>query len=466
VFNIRFEIQENDINYFCNHIGISMRKLAIIAMIFSALFQFELRSEERVPLSLAECVNRGLKNNIGLRKQSLEKSKNEYKIKETISKGLPQIDGFVQTLDNIKKMTTLMPGSLMGRPGTNLELEMGTQYSTSAGFKVNQLIYSQTYLLSIEISEKIEKLSDLNYEKAEEELIYNIGKLYTVAAFTKEQIGLITENITRLDSIAAITQVQVENGYAKQVDLDRAIVSKSNLQIQLENSMNLYRQQLALIKYYINEESDIDISENIKSLINNDPEQIQENSINELKDMQLLELQHNLNQDQISVIKYEYLPTLSFISQFQYQNMREDLKMFGVKWYGNAYIGLSLNFSIFDGFNKKNRIAQAEIEREQTQLDINSLKSYSLTKICQAKSDYENNISALNRQKKNIDLAKNIVELSRVRHSEGSLSMSDLISDEAKLTESEMNYLNTRMQLINSELELLKSSGKLKNLTK
>ena len=437
-------------------------KKTIIAILLSVVFlPRSYGAEMPENISLKKCLNIGIEKNASVIKAGFEKAKSEYKVQEALSNGLPKVEGFVQSIDNVKKSVMLLPGSLMGKPGENLALEMGSQYSTSAGVKVNQLIYSQTYFLSLSVSRKLEKVNALNVEKVKQDVIYDISKMYSLASITHNQIDLINNNIARLDTIINITKAQVENGYAKAVDLDRAVVGKSNLEIQLDNTISLYKQQLDMIKYYIDMPKDIAITDTIGSLLPSRLTEFKQSEILNRREVKLLELQKDLYGDNLSAVKYEYLPTLSFFSQFQYQNMRDDYKLFGSKWYGNAYIGLNLSVPIFDGFNKHSRISQAEIDLSKADLELSDTKKYFSTSLEKANRDYETNSIALYRQKQNVDLARNILSVSNIKFGEGTITMSDLLTDESNLTGAEQNYLNTKLQLILSELDLLKSLGKL-----
>ena len=442
----------------------TIMKNTIIAILLSITFFSSAYAEEAPEnLSLQKCLKFGIENNSSIIKANLEKTKSEFQIQEAISNGLPQIEGYVQSIDNIKKSVMILPGELLGKPGTNMILEYGTQYSTSAGFKINQLIYSQTYFLSLTVSKKLNQLNEVNLEKVKDDIIYDVSKMYVLASITYKQISLIENNISRLDSLISITKALVDNGYAKSVDLDRVIVGKSNLQIQLENTTALYKQQLNLMKYYIDlpHEKNIAIIDNIESLLLNNKSEYKETDIINRKELRLLELQKDLYNDKLKANQYGYLPTLSFFSQFQIQNMKEEYILFGTEWYSNSYIGLNLSIPIFDGFNKHAKISQAEIDLKKSEIELSDAKKYFVTNYEKANRDFETNSSALVKQKQNVDLAKNILEVSKTKLTEGNILMSDLLNDESNLTNAEQGYLNTRLQLIFSELDLLKSIGKL-----
>lgn len=224
-----------------------VQKCFIILILFLSRAMMYAESSTEV-LTLKQCLGEGLKKNISILNAEFDKKKAELRIDEAKSSGLPQIEASVQSLDYLKKSVMLLPGSLMGKPGTILSMEIGTQYVTSATLKFNQLLYSQTYFLALDVSKRYAKLSELSVEKTKNDFIYDLSKMYILASITNKQIDLINTNILRLDTIINITQTAVDNGYAQQVDLDRVIVNKSELNVQKKITETLYKQQTDLIR--------------------------------------------------------------------------------------------------------------------------------------------------------------------------------------------------------------------------
>jgi outer membrane protein len=441
-----------------------IKTMCFITLMFLFSKSIMYGENQSVSMTLKQCLNEGLKKNINILNSEYDKKKADLKINEARSSGLPQIEASIQTLDYLKKSVMLLPGELMGNPGSNISLEIGTKYVTSATIKFNQLLYSQTYFLALDVTKKYSMLGEISLEKTKNEFIFDLTKIYILASITNQQTTLIDKNILRLDTIINNTKTALDNGYVNKVDLDRAEVNKSELKVQLEITKNLYQQQLDLIKYFIDYPKNITITESTETLLKNSEIIFDSTDVLNRKEIVLLNLQSELYNDNVTAIKYEYLPTLSLIGSFQYQNMREDYKLFGEKWYGNSYIGLNLSIPVFDGLNKSSRIEQAEVEHNKLEANLNDTKKYFFNDFAQSKRDYQQCISTSLVRNQNVILAENILTVSRTKYSEGALSMTDLLADEIALCNSELNFLNAKMQLLFSELSLLKSTGKLEIL--
>lgn len=283
--------------------------------------------ETRTNLSLSDCVQTAVENNINMEKARLEKTKSRYKVAENRSYLLPQISIEGNFQDNLKMPVTMIPGDFLGQPGDFVPLTMGVQYNTSASVAVNQILYDQTKLTRLKLSKKADMLNELSIEKAKENLTQEVAKLYFLSQTTAEHKQIIEENIVRLERMTNITKIQLNNGIGKQVDYDRVSVALENLRTKLGNTDALHQQQLNMIKYLLEMPSDkmIVLTDTVNyPLLSNEPITISDFS--DHIDIQVLEKQKEIADLNQKVIKNEYLPTVSFTGQFAYQGARDNFK--------------------------------------------------------------------------------------------------------------------------------------------
>ena len=134
------------------------------------------------------------------------------------------------------------------------------QYSSSASLQLQMPLYSQTALTALEISKTLDQLNSLSYEKAREDLIVQISKMYYLAQNTEEQIGIIKDNIKRLEELRDITQAFHDNDMALSVDVKRVNVNLENLSVQYDNAKAMLTQQYNMMKYVIDYPAEKDIT--------------------------------------------------------------------------------------------------------------------------------------------------------------------------------------------------------------
>lgn len=420
-------------------------------------------------LSLKDCLKLGVENNITVKKAKLDKDKNGYRINEAISKGLPQIEGYGAFQDNLKLPVNVIPGEIFGKPGELISVKFGSQYTANGGIKLNQLLYSQTYLTSITLSKKSNDLSALSYEKSKEDLVYALSKLYFLAQVTKKQKELIGNNIKRMDQLIDITRKQLQGGIIQTIDLDRILVTKENLLSQYSSTDALLKQQCDMIRYIIDLPFDVEIkltdSTDYKLLEPADTSFSR--NFTSRTDIKMLEKQKDIALLNKKIINQGYLPTLSANGQFYYMAMRQKFDFFSNisnKWFGADVIGLNLSIPIFDGLEKKNKASQALIEYNKANMTIEDTKKYSTIEYDDAFRNLINTRQIVERQNSNIALAEKVFSITSQKYHEGIVTLSDLLHDETNLSDAQVNYLNALFQNKTAELNILKSTGKLNSL--
>ena len=122
--------------------------LAIILLGYQAGFAQESKT---IGLSLKECVQMAVKKNINVKTARIDKEKSEYKTDETRAALLPKVNFNGSFTDNILLPTTVLQGEFLNKPGTSIAVQMGVQYSSSAGLNISQVLYNQTALTALQL---------------------------------------------------------------------------------------------------------------------------------------------------------------------------------------------------------------------------------------------------------------------------------------------------------------------------
>src|ERR1017187_619434 len=91
--------------------------------------------------SLKQCIEYARKNNSNIKTALLDSDISGKMVNEQIGNGLPQIDITGSFDDNLKIITQILPGELIGKPGTLIPVTIGTPYNVSAGISLTQKIF-------------------------------------------------------------------------------------------------------------------------------------------------------------------------------------------------------------------------------------------------------------------------------------------------------------------------------------
>lgn len=428
---------------------------AIFLFAGSSLFSQE------TPYTLQQCIEYGLTNNPGMLKSQLETDKDSYRRMEARSSYLPQVNGSVQVINNLQLQTSILPGEIIGQPGELVAVQFGTRYNVVGGLGVTQTLYDQAQIYNMQIAKQNGNIAQLNLEKTKEQLIYDISTVYYGAQVSLTQKQLVADNLGKIDTLLKVTSVQFENGFAKKIDVDKLVVSQTNLQTELATSESNYQQQLLLLKYYMGMPLDASISVPAIAIDEKPGTRLVNTETLNTTDVNILQAQRELYDLNLRQVRAGYIPTLNANFNFAYQLQQNNFRIFSddANWFPNSYVGITLNVPIFDGLSKYARTSQLELQIKQSELDEQYLTESLKMQRNNAQNKLTINIGTLENQQRNIQLAEEVFETTKAQYIGGIASMADLVNAESSLKEAQSNYLQALVQVKLAELELIRSTG-------
>lgn len=416
-------------------------------------------------LTLEECLRLGIENNLSLESSRNEIRKGEHTLSENRAKLLPQINAVAGFNDNFNPPVSVTDGSAYGNP---YNVTKTLQYNASVGIQLQMPLYNQTVYTAVDIARTMNELNRLSYEKAREDLILQISKMYYLSQNTAEQIALIKENISRLNELSSITQAFYDNGMAMEVDVKRVNINLENQRVQYDNAQSMLTQQLNLLKYVIDYPADKEIA-----LTPVDTENITSVSLtgldNNQYELQLLQSKQKLAEQQRKMIGQGYIPSLSLTGSWMYSAYTDKAKNWfhsgpSNHWYNSSGIGLTLRIPIFDGLDKRAKMKKAKIEIENAKLSYENALKNMQTQYLNATNELMNSQRNFRKQKDNYLLAEDVYQVTTDRYREGIASMTEVLQDEMRMSEAQNNYINAHYNYQVTNLSLLKLTGQLETL--
>ncbi len=435
-----------------------------LVVILTSLFTWVPVLAQRT-LTLEECLRIGIENNLSLAGSRNELRKAKHLLSENRAKLLPQINAVAGFNDNFNPPVSVTDGSAYGNP---YNVTKTLQYNASAGLQLQMPLYNQTVYTAIDIARTMNELNRLSYEKAREDLVLQISKMYYLGQNTVEQLALIQENRVRLQELRDITQAFFDNGMAMEVDVKRVNINLENLQVQYDNAKSMLVQQLNLLKYVMDYPAEEEIA-----LTPVNPEQVESVSLtglrSDLYELQLLESQKKLAGQQKDLIRQGYLPSLSLTGSWMYSAYTDRARHWfhsgpSNHWYPSSGLGLTLRVPIFDGLDKRARIRKAQIDEENARLNYENMRKNMETQYLNATNDLMNNQRNFQKQKDNYLLAEEVYQVTTDRYREGIASMTEVLQDEMRMSEAQNNYLSAHYNYQVANLTLLKLTGQLDRL--
>lgn len=436
-----------------------------IAVILFAAIGLCMPSQAQRKLTLQECLKIGIENNLSLKTAEGEIKKGKLTISENRSRLLPQINAVASFNDNFAPPVSVTDGTAYGK---KYNVTKTLQYNAAAGVQLQMPLYNQMALTAMDLAKLVDHINELSYEKAKEDLIMQISKMYFMAQNTEEQIALVHDNIRRMKELRDITVAFFDNGMAIEVDVKRVNLNIENMQVQYDNACSMLEQQYNMLKYVL----DYDLNEKIAVVVDDAhvPDATAYGGLDtNLYELQLLQNKVVLAEKQKKLAKEEYLPTLSLTGNVMYSAYTDKFKNWfhsgeSNHWYGSNGLGISLRVPIFDGFGRRSKVRKAQIDIDNARIGYEDAYKGMQAQYVNALNDVDNNRRNYTKQKDNYALADDVYKVTTDRYREGIVSMTEVLQDEIQLSSAQNNYLTASYNYKISNLALLKLTGKLSTL--
>ncbi|MGI4727846.1 MAG: TolC family protein [Janthinobacterium lividum] len=434
---------------------------------FKTFSQLQPIGDQNYSFSVADCITYAYEHQNAVVNANLDIKSAEYRVKETIGIGLPQINGSATFTDYLRLPVTLIPGEFIGQPGTFIPLKFGVNYNANVGVNGSQLLFSGSYLIGLKAAKTYKELSYRNYTRTKIDANVNVTKAYYQVLVSNEQIRLLDANINQLKQQLDQTVAQNKQGFVEKIDVDRITVQYNNLVTTRENTIRLLALNYQLLKFQMSmpiednltlttKLADVALDNNVAAITTDTA--FYHNRI----EYGLQETQKRLYALDVKNRQSQYLPSLSANASLAsaYQNNRFG-QLFN-SYFPSSYIGLTLNVPVFNGFQRLNQIRQAKITYTQSQNNLTELKNSLNLQASQASITFINGLQTLNNQKNSRVLAEEVLRVSKIKYQQGVGSSIEVTQAQTDLENADNQYIQGLYDALVSKVDLDRAYGRIK----
>ncbi|MGB5928933.1 MAG: TolC family protein, partial [Cyclobacteriaceae bacterium] len=353
-----------------------------------------------------------------------------------------------------------------GEPGEDLILAFGTKYDGTAAINVSQLIFDGSYFVGLRAARTYRELSAKESIRTRIETTEMVTKAYYGVLVSQERIKLVDENYERLDTLLRETSALYENGFAEKIDVDRIRVQYNNIRTERTRAARLHELNKDLLKFQmgypvsqpialkdsLSRETFAEGVDNIDDFNYND--RIEYSQLQTNLDLAELDLKNN---------KVQYLPNLSAIFNYGYNTGSGSFdQMFTWnRWLNYGVLGLRLNVPVFDGLRKSYRIQKNRIQQEQVQNRMVLLENSIDLEMNRSATELQNALDVLDNQTENLELAREVYRVSKIKYEEGIGSNLEVVEAETDLRTAEVNYYTAMYDALIAKVDRQVAQGTL-----
>lgn len=446
-----------------NRKRITATKLNIgIAAAFMIFGSSSLYAQQQV--SLQEAIQQALQNKAEAKKAALQIKKAEYKITEARAGALPQI-----AISGGLAYNPIIQESLLEFGGQRITAKLGQPWTSNLTATVNQALFDQKVFIGLKAAKSTREFYVLNSELSNEQIIANVATAYYNVFVQEENLRTLEASYSNTEKVRNIIKSLVDNGLAKQIDLDRTNVQLTNVSASKQQTINATELAKNGLKFYMGIPIDTSITLEEKS-IDPRPEIIASLAdIDSRKEVKILEKQKELLQFNKKATEAALYPTVGLQLSYGWAGMGKNFPLTnginnGVMWSDMASVGLNLNIPIFTGGATKSRIQQAEIDILDVQQDIENTKLSLNLDYRNSISNIENSLINLQKMKDNVALAEKVQSNTQSNYQNGLATLTELLDAQNALTQAKQNYATGLLDYKQAEIQLIKAKGELNTL--
>ena len=465
-----------------------MRSFLLVSLIILGSF---VRAQEApygktFQFNLQQCLEYAYANNDSLKNARLDIESANYKVKETVGMGLPQINGGASFQDYLKLPAIPFPNfeyglykllndqGVQGTKGT-IQIPDGLQpfgllsfqqkYNANYALSVNQLIFNGTYLVGLQASKTYKELSQKSFIRSKIQAEVSVTKAYYQVLVNSEQLRLLDANLNQLKKQLSETSQMNKQGFVEKIDLDRVQVLVNNLSTTRENTVRLLALGVELLKFQMgmpitNQLIINDKIENINLDVNAAIPSDSTAYRNRIE-YSLLQTQRKFSELDLKRIKSLALPSLSAMGSTggSYQN-NNFKNLFDMKL-PSVYVGLQLSVPIFSGFQRLNQVRQAKIAVQKSDNILHAVKNGLQLQQESSRIMFTNGLQSLKNQKENMGLAQEVLRVSRIKYEQGVGSSIEVTQAQTALEQAENNYIQALYNALISKVDLDHAYGRI-----
>jgi len=463
-------------------------KTILAAFAFSNLVQASLKAQQVYQITAKDAVDIAFKNVTSLKNAKLDYNIAEARNKEITGLALPQVTGSLQGNRYLSLPVIQFPDATESfiyeilrenqvKDGngntitktvdpTVRNVSFLTPWNLTAGIAVNQLLFEPQVFVGLQARKELLTNSGLQVKVIEDSVRASVYKNYYAVLISQKQLVFVQESIKRLEKLASDQNEMFKNGFVERLDIDKTTVTLNNTrttETQLRNAVII---GFAILKMNLG----LPQADSLALKDSLTPDYIKENILDDAfkyedrNEVKLLNSAVKLQGYDVKRYKLSYYPTVAAFYNFQKNGQRRNDEGGNRNpwfWYNTNLVGLSVNVPIFDGFQKKYKIKQAQytVDKIKNTLD-QAIKGIDLERTI-AKNTLANAILTMDAQESNMQLAERVYNTVKKKYEQGVGSSFEILQADTDFQQAQSNYFRSLYEAIIAKISYQKALGKL-----
>ncbi len=410
-------------------------------------------------LSLREAREIALKNNPNQQLKAIQVTIAQKQVEQAKWEKIPELYANFDLKRNLIIPTTPVPAEAFdpnAKPGTIKPLKFQTDWTSNAGINAHFDIFNPNTHGAVIENQKKAAMKSTQQKMAANDLKFQINKEYAAVVIAQKQWKLAISDTVNKHKILKMTKEQYKAGRLTTADLNQIITekhqAKSNYLKTVKILASAKAQLLTDMGYDPSQDYSITLTDSLSILLS----AFRKNSFTKGNSLSLKKWkqQQELTQLQLQHTRQEFLPTIALKGFYGGNYFNNDFQLFkGENWYGNSYIGLSINIPITKGIDRVKKISILQLQHKADQTNYQAQKNKRQLAITQAQQEIEYRKKDLLNKKKEWHLTKENFMASQDKFLNGRLLIGDFSKSNFLFEKAKTNYLQAAYDLIIAQMK-------------
>ena len=412
--------------------------------------------------SLQQCIDTAQVNNRNLQLNRNNLTLSEEREKEAKSNLVPKLSANADYKYYVELPYQLMPLSTFNPnapDGQFKEAQFGVPHNINANLQLSMPLYNPQVYGAIKNAQIGSQLQELNYQKSEEQVYFDISNLYYNAQILKHQIQFIDSNLVNAERLLKNMKLLNEQLLAKGTDVSKIKLQISQLSTQKEGVKSKYNQVMNALKFAmgisLDRSFEVDATIQLPIEIEKEPQPLVE--------WKIINTQNQLLNNELSIInRTRFTPSLNLIGLYGTMGYGYDKKPNDfLRFYPMGFAGVQMSYPLFNGIVTVRKINQKKLEIRNNEIQQEMVSDQTNMLIENARLQRAVSMKTVQTAQEQIEMAQNIYDQMLLQQKQGVASITDVLLADNALREAQQSYLSAIIDLLKADLELKKTTGNL-----
>ncbi len=396
-------------------------------------------------LTMEEAVNTALKNNpdILITQTKIRSAEMNVKSKKRGNFGKFILKGSYTRYNIPRTLTPIVPPILSPVPSDRDIGSLGIAYTVNifSGF---------SKIEDVKIASLEKKLAEDYLQLSKSQIAYNVRSIYLKILSLKENRSALSSYLNALNTLKKDIQVGIRTGKRPEIDLLKveAEIEKINTEIETINgNIKTLRSALAFLM------GKKDIGE--LEPVNDKPNETPETNLSENIRVKIARLQMEKSKKFTKKLKSSYFPSINLDAYYgRNYGAGESAELWQV--------GISFNWLLFDFGSREAKLEMAKEGVLSSKIGIEKEKLSLQKSLTEALARIETAKEKIRGTEKELELARKVKEIEKVRYDTGAGTIYDLLNAEARFESAKSRLISAKYDLLDAIYYLKFVKGEVK----